>query len=150
MAAIPLAILALASGVYLLTYVRQFSLGALYKYLSWLVIVLSLLFIFASLARGVVHLRHMRQEHAMGRSHMGPGRDCPYMQGGSGAMHGMPGSMGSCCTMGGCCTKEANAPAACCSKDAMSAKGSCTGMGDGKELPACCQKKMPADSMTKK
>jgi hypothetical protein len=58
---IPLILLALAAGVFLLVTVESKALGRLYKSLAWLVIVLSLLFLAGGVVRGVVHHHRMAQ-----------------------------------------------------------------------------------------
>jgi hypothetical protein len=56
---IPLMLLALAAGVFLLVTVESKGMGRLYKSLSWLVIILSLLFLAGGVVRGVVHHHRM-------------------------------------------------------------------------------------------
>jgi hypothetical protein len=139
---IPLAILALAAGVYLLIQTRLSGLGGIYRGLSWLVITLSLLFMLGGAVRGVAHWRHMRQEMASGHCDMHRGGHGFHDMGGLGACPmGMPGCMGmgspgmqgSCCTMGGaampaCCSGMGmgadSAKAACCTKDSSKTSAS--------------------------
>jgi hypothetical protein len=139
MVAIPLAILALAAGVYLVTYVKQFSLGGLYKYLSWLVILLSLACILGGVARGVMHYRHMRECMASGQCDMKGGAACPYMKPGNGCMQN-----GNCNMMG----HDEGGMKDCC-KD-MKGMGSCPDMKDGNAKSSCCKKDAAADSTAKK
>lgn len=60
MIALPLSILALAAGVYLLIKVNREYLGGLFKFFAWLVIALSLLSTGAVIRHGVHHFRHHR------------------------------------------------------------------------------------------
>jgi hypothetical protein len=134
MLAFPLAILALAAGVYLLIQVKQSGLSPLYKNLSWLVIILSLLFMLGGVARGVMHIRHHRMEAREGHwgmRHGGPGMDR---------------KMPSCCMSGmgsnSCCMPGSAGPMG---------HSSCDMKADG-AMPACCRKdgKAMADSTAKK
>lgn len=61
MIGIPFLLLVLASGVYLLIQVESKGLGGVYKMLSWLVVVLALLFIVGGTLRGVIRHRHMAE-----------------------------------------------------------------------------------------
>jgi hypothetical protein len=66
MTGIPFLLLVLAAGVYLLIQTKSKGLSGIYKILSWLVIVLSLVFILAGVARGIMRYREMakfRAEH---------------------------------------------------------------------------------------
>jgi hypothetical protein len=65
MIALPMSILALAAGVYLLIKVNREYLGGLFKFFAWLIIVLSLLSTAAVIHHGVHHfrMRHHRFEH---------------------------------------------------------------------------------------
>ncbi len=137
MLAIPLTILALAAGVYLLIHVKQSGLGPLYKYLGWLVVVLSLLFIVCCVVRGARHNHRMEECHMSGQCGMSRHGEaaCPYMkspaccaQGGSCNMQGGHAE----CNMGaqGCCAeKGGDDKAPCCMKDGQSAKASCCTKG---------------------
>ena len=69
MIAIPLLLLALAAGIYLLITVTREYLGGLFKALAWLVIVLSLLSIVGVGFHGLHHLHRM---HRMGGHAWGP------------------------------------------------------------------------------
>jgi hypothetical protein len=57
MAVFPLSVLALAAGVYLLIKTNREYLGGIFKFFSWLIIVLALASITAGIARGVHHYR---------------------------------------------------------------------------------------------
>jgi hypothetical protein len=150
MIAIPIAILALAAGVYLLIYVKQAGLGTLYKLLAWKVIGLSLLFILIGAAIGVHHMRHMHRCETSGHCDMKRGDGgCMYMTHGSCGMQG--GSMPECCKPGAACCAEkkeccsGGEMKACC-KDMKAGPASCSEMGSDKAKPACCAK----DSTAKK
>jgi hypothetical protein len=150
MVAIPVAILALAAGIYLLIYVKQAGLGTLYKLLAWKVIGLSLIFIVAAAVIGVHHMRHMHQCHASGHCDMRHGDGgCPYMTHGSCGMQG--GSQPECCKPNAACCGEkkeccsGTEMKACC-KDMKGGPASCSEMSGGKAKPACCAK----DSAAKK
>ena len=130
MIAIPICLLAFAAGVALLIKVKTAGLGGLYRALSWLVILLSLLYMFCLVARGIVHHRHMmnmrnereaqfKQFQDMRMKHFEQMKgDSTMMKGDStsmvkdstmkGAWHGhmMGGGgkmMGSCCADMACC-----------------------------------------------
>lgn len=95
MAALPLSILALAAGVYLLVKVKREFLGGIFEILSWLVIVLSLV--------SIGFLGFKAFNHC-GGGHCGQARECRVekqviMKGGNGHCE-MNSS--STCTMGGC------------------------------------------------
>ncbi len=95
MAALPLSILALAAGVYLLVKVKREFLGGIFEILSWLVIVLSLV--------SIGFLGFKAFSHC-GGGHCGQARECRVekqviMKGGNGHCE-MNSS--STCTMGGC------------------------------------------------
>ncbi|MDB5283493.1 MAG: hypothetical protein JWO06_2568 [Bacteroidota bacterium] len=64
--AIPLLILSLAAGVYLLIKVTKEYLGGIFKVLAWLVIILSLLAIAGVVFRGVHHFHRMHQMQGCG------------------------------------------------------------------------------------
>jgi hypothetical protein len=100
MIAISISLLALAAGVYLLTYIKQFSLGSLYKYLAWLVILLSIGSISGEVAKGAMHMRHMRECTASGECNM-KGGACPYTKNADCKMHGEGGMEKSCCKKDG-------------------------------------------------
>jgi hypothetical protein len=138
---IALAILALAAGVHLLIQVKQASLGSLYRNLAWLVIVLSLGFMLCGIARGVMHMRHMRQCEASGQCDMKGGKgDCPYMQHSGCGMDakGECGMKKDCCMeKKECCT--GGEKKACC-KDMKGGAAGCSEMGGEKAKPACCAK----------
>ena len=147
---IALSILALAAGVHLLIQVKQSGLGSLYRNLAWLVVLLSLGFMLCGVARGVMHMRHMRQCEASGQCDMKRGGDCPYMQHSGCAMDGK----GECSMKKDCCMEKkeccAEKKECCkemqpCCKDMKGAAG-CSEMSDGKTKPACCAK----DSAAKK
>jgi hypothetical protein len=72
MVGIPLLILGLAAGIFLLMKATSEYMGKLFKVLAWVVIVLSLLGIFVATVHG---LRHMRQMHRMQMMHKGMGQN---------------------------------------------------------------------------
>ena len=148
MVAIALSILALAAGVYLLTYVKQFSLGALYRNLSWLVILLALGFIACGVARGVMHMRCENHCESSAKCTYKDGSACPYTKDGK-----CMKEMGGCSMHGhGECPMEKEGCAAqmeCCQK-MKEAQGSCTEMHGEEGKAACCKKGMAADSTAKK
>src|ERR1035441_550767 len=89
MIAVPLLILALAAGVHLLIKVNREYLGGLFKFFAWLVIVLSLLALGVTVARGVHHMR-ARHHFRMTRSDWHGGTGCcerTTMMKGSGEGH---------------------------------------------------------------
>jgi hypothetical protein len=94
MIALPLCILALAAGVYLLIKVNREYLGGIFKFFAWLIILLSLVATVATVRHGI-H-RHFRRMHHMQdmRSH------CEM----SGSPMGANCHMGadSTCPMSGC------------------------------------------------
>jgi hypothetical protein len=98
MIALPISILALAAGVYLLIKVNREYLGGIFKFFAWLIIVLSLLSTAAVIRHGVHHFR-MRHHHFQHCDMAGGG-----MNGGC-SMDGMHSgcNMGSmhCCGMSG-------------------------------------------------
>ena len=146
---IPITLLALAAGIYLLVHIKQAGIGGLYKYLAWLVVVLSLLFIVCAIVRGARHHHHMRECYASGQCKMSGhegGTCCPYMKGGSCSMQGGHGE----CTKGAeSCSKEKEGDAPCCKKDGEASKAACCTKGTDGAKPACCAK-TSADSATVK
>jgi hypothetical protein len=90
MIALPLCILALAAGVYLLIKVNREYLGGIFKFFAWLIILLSLVAT-CMVARHSLHHNFGRMHHMHGHC------DMPGMHG-SCSMDG--GAMGSCCKMG--------------------------------------------------
>jgi len=98
MIALPLSILALAAGVYLLIKVNREYLGGIFKFFAWLIIVLSLIATVAVVCHGIHHHRMMKMRrlemmHGGGACGMG-------MQGGDGHCGMSGGHMGACCSMG--------------------------------------------------
>ena len=159
---IPITLLALAAGVYLLVYIKQAGLGGLYKYMAWLVVVLSLLFIVCTVVR---EARYQRCCHAQSQCRMGShegSEACPYMKGGDCKMEGGHGECTKgaegCSKDGGegkaCCKKGAEeGKAPCCKKDGEEGKAACCTKGADAAKPACCAKggtKAAADSTAKK
>ena len=161
---IPFTLLALAAGVYLLVYIKQAGFGGLYKYLAWLVVLLSLLFIVCTVVRSARHHGCCQSEsHCKMSAHQG-GDACPYMKGGDCKMEGGHGE----CTKGAescskekgceegkaCCKKGAeDGKAPCCKKDGEEGKAACCTKGAESAKPACCAKggaKVAADSTAKK
>jgi hypothetical protein len=66
MIALPLCILALAAGVYLLIKVNREYLGGIFKFFAWLIIILSLLAM-GGLVRHAIHRHHyMKMQHMQG------------------------------------------------------------------------------------
>ena len=98
MIALPLSVLALAAGVYLLIKVNREYLGGIFKFFAWLIILLSLVAVGSTVRHGIHHFRH-RHECRMN----GGAGHCEM--GGPGMMNGMkscgPGTEGSC-PMSGC------------------------------------------------
>lgn len=90
--AIPLLILGLAAGVYLLIKATKEYLPGIFKGLAWLVIALSLLAIFAIVGRGLRHFNHMR----------GCEGNCHHEQATTSQMGENHCAMGGACPMGGC------------------------------------------------
>jgi hypothetical protein len=149
---IPLSLLTLAAGTYLLVYIKQAGFGGLYKYLAWLIVVLSLFFIVCTVVRGIRHHRCMSECRASGQCSMGGhegGGCCPYMRGGCCDMEGGHRE----CTKGAeGCSKEAGEGKACCKKGGEEGKApGCKKDADGAK-PGCCMKgaKAAADSSAKK
>lgn len=164
MTALPLSILALAAGVYLLIKVNREYLGGLFKFFAWLVIVLSLLSTAAVIHHGVHHFRMRHQgfrhgrmeEQMMMREFHGnctPGDSvCPMsgckMMGDSVVLdravcEKMMGkeSCEKLCRERGQCIMTKDECARMCgaqAKDGMETMKCCK--GDGKETPACCKK----------
>jgi len=157
MIAIPLSILALAAGIYLLIYVKQSGLGPLYRYLSWLVVLLSLFFIVCCVVRGVRHERDMRECHTSGRCGMGHHGEgaCPYMKGGPGCcVQGGSGTIRGAeagCNMGSasCCAKPGEGGKSCCNKEGEAGMASSCSKSSYGAKAACCAK-ADADSTAKK
>jgi len=148
MVAIALSILALAAGVYLLTYVKQFSLGGLYRSLSWLVILLALGFIACGVARGVMHMRCASHCESSAKCTYKDGSACPYTKDGK-----CMKDMGECSMKGhGECSmdKEGGDSKMECCKKMREAQGSCSEMHGEEGKAACCKKGMAADSSAKK
>lgn len=142
---IAISLLALAAGVHLLIQVKQLGLGSLYRNLAWLVVLLSLAFMACGVARGVMHIRHMRQCEASGQCSMGKGdAACPYMKGGHGDCKM---ESADCCKEKKDCCKEGTQKDCC--KDMKDAKGGCEMSGVGAK-PACCMDKAAKDSTAKK
>lgn len=152
MIALPVCLLALAAGVYLLMQARLSGLGGLYRNLSWLVIILSLLFIFAGVAHRVHRWHELRECRESGHcKEEGDEKGCLYgHHAGCGmheegcAMHGagnckMMGGHPACCKgeneMPACCKKDMDQP--CCKKEAEEKEE-----GEEKE---CCRKKAGAE-----
>lgn len=131
MIAVPVLLLSLAAGVYLLIQVKHYGFGGLYKALAWLVIILSL----ACMGAGVVHrvMHHRQQGHCAMWGH------CDMKDGQTGTMgHCSMSSTG--CTDMPCCAKSHCAPGSsegCCGKDAGEKK---CDAGKGTDKPACCHK----------
>ena len=160
---IPISLLAFAAGVYLLVYIKQAGLGGLYKYLAWLVVLLSLLFIVCTVVRGARH-HGCCQTQSQCKMNGHEGREaCPYMKGGDCKMEGghgecTKGAEGCSKDKGGedgkaCCKKGAEeAKAPCCKKDGEEGKAACCTKGAEGAKPACCTKgtKTAADSTAKK
>jgi len=164
MVAFPLAILALAAGVYLLIKVNREYLGGIFKFFAWLIIILSLVAVGGAVRHGVHH--HFRRMHHV-EGHCGMPGHCGI--GDNGMMKG-PGSDASC-PMSGCkmvgdsvvldkglCEKMMGKEACdslcklrgqCilskdeCAKLCGAADKACCAMGktDEKEMKSCCKKK---------
>ena len=159
MVAIALSILALAAGVYLLTYVKQFSLGGLYRNLSWLVILLALGFIACGVARGVMHMRCASHCESSAKCTYKDGTACPYTKDGKCMKdmsdcpmngHGECSMNKDCCAAKmECCRKDAEGAQSDCCKKMKEAHGTCSEM-HSEEGKACCKKGMTADSTAKK
>ncbi len=165
MVALSLLLLALSAGTYLLIKVTREYLSNLFKFLAWLIIVISLLSIAFVVGRGVWHLRHMRhhmeqmdgrcsrEEHIvikeMGTGHCemdnAEGMSCCKMQGDSVMM-----DRGTCEKMMGkeACDKMCHERGKC-----IMSKDECTKMCNGKSsccgadehegnVKECCKKKM--------
>lgn len=168
---IPFTLLALAAGVYLLVYIKQAGFGGLYKYLAWLVVLLSLLFIVCTVVRGVRHHRCMSECHASGQCSMGShegGGCCPYMKGNCCSEAGnckMEGRHSECTKgaegyskeagEGKSCSKKGgeDGKTPCCKKDAEEGKAPGSTKGTDGAKPGCCMKggaKTAADSTAKK
>jgi hypothetical protein len=147
MAAIPLTILALAAGVSLLIKVKKEGMGGLYSLLSWIVILLSILFIVGLGVRGWRHHRMgqpMMGGYGMEHRMWGHGH-CGQMQG-DGDCCGMHGGMmgrgnGMSCPEGGrsCCIDNGAAMHnGCCMGDSMSKSAACKMGADSAK--SCCKK----------
>jgi hypothetical protein len=107
MIALPLCILALAAGVYLLIKVNREYLGGIFKFFAWLIIILSLLAM-GGLVRHAIHRHHyMKMHHMQGMQccHGGMGMQCGHggwgMQGCS-INNGCGKTSDSACPMSGC------------------------------------------------
>lgn len=152
MVAIALSILALAAGVYLLSYVKQYSLGGLYRNLSWLVILLALGFIACGVARGVMHARCAGHCESSAKCTYKDGTACPYSKDGK-CMKDMGECTmrkDCCAAKMECCTKDAEGAQSDCCKKMKDAHGSCSEMHGEEGKAACCKKGMAADTSAKK
>ena len=104
MVAIALLLLALSAGTFLLMKASREYLGMLFKFLSWLIIVISLLSIVFVSLKGARHMHHMREMHQhMGCMNDGYDREEHIVIKEMGDGHcNMEGSSGmSCCKMQG-------------------------------------------------
>jgi hypothetical protein len=99
MIALPLSILALAAGVYLLIKVNREYLGGIFKFFAWLIIVLSLLCTVAVVRHGIHHYRMMKM-HRFEIMHNGFGRG---MQNYGGACCGPAAIGANCCKDSAAC-----------------------------------------------
>jgi hypothetical protein len=132
MIALPLSILALAAGVYLLIKVNREYLGGIFKFFAWLIIILSILTI-GGIVRHAIHHHHMRKMHQMDGCQRDWGmRGCDdnkEMQ--SCPMH----NAGNCCGMG---------------KDTVCPMSGCKMVGDSVILDrAACEKMMGKEACDK-
>ena len=128
MIALPISILALAAGVYLLIKVNREYLGGLFKFFAWLIIVLSLVSTVVVIRHGVHHFRmcHHRFEHG-------------EMSGGCTQGGGMHGS----CAMG-------QKPCAGMTADTVCPMSGCKMVGDSVVLDrAVCEKMMGKEACEK-
>ena len=139
MIALPLSVLALAAGVYLLMKATREYLGGLYKFFAWLVILLSIVSVVASVRHGIHQFRHH------GNCEQGQcekDKQCSEAQGGK---HCEMGANGGACPMGGnsgACTMGANSGAC--------PMGACKMQGDSVVLDrAVCEKMMGKDACEK-
>ena len=165
MVALSLLLLALSAGTYLLIKVTREYLSNLFKFLAWLIIVISLLSIVFVVGRGVWHLRHMRHhmeqmdarcdhEGRIGNMEMGTGHCEMDSTGGMGCCKMQGDSVvvdrGMCEKMMGkeACDKMCQERGKC-----IMSKDECTKMCNGKSsccggaehegnVKECCKKKM--------
>lgn len=110
---ISFSLLALVAGMILLNKTKKEGLGKFYNFISWLVIIVSLLTLLCSLTRGVLHMsyrHHMDRSMEMCRPGMMGGSDyCKPIR-----SHRMGMMRGGCCedmmgrgkTRSGCCDME--------------------------------------------
>jgi hypothetical protein len=127
MVALPLSILALAAGVYLLMQLKHYGFTGIYKILAWLVVLLSLAFMVAGGIRGIMHHRHKNHCSQMGgHCDMKDSGACPYMKDGHCDMKG--GDPGHCAMSG-----NASGNMSCCAKDTNAKKCDMS-------KPSCCMK----------
>ena len=85
---IALSLLALVAGMYLLDKTKKEGLGKFFSFISWLVIVVAILTLLCSLARGGMKMRrhHMEERMECHRGMMGGGDCCMPMGGHKGMM----------------------------------------------------------------
>ncbi len=161
MIALPLSILALAAGVYLLIKVNREYLGGLFKFFAWLIILLSLVSTGVVIRHGIHHFRsecckkercEMKEQVIIKELHGMPGDSvCPMsgckMMGDSVVldhamcekMMGKDGCEKMCKERGQCVMTKDECAKMCggMSKCSGEAKEGCK--GEGKEMKACCK-----------
>ena len=104
MIALPLSVLALAAGVYLLMKATREYLGGLYKFFAWLVIVLSIVATVASIRHGIHHFirgHHMHQQCEMNMQ-CDPGANAKHCEMGGSSNACPMGANSGMCPMGAC------------------------------------------------